>query len=85
MVIEGELQMKLGYDQTTLQLIVTIVCASGLSLRQTGHARNPYAKVSICYWNMHRNGFKCQMKLGVPFTRSWYKIKKTHQNLGQYL
>ncbi|XP_037808534.1 uncharacterized protein LOC119601591 isoform X3 [Lucilia sericata] len=45
--IEGELQMKLGYDQTTLQLIVTIVCATGLTLRQTGIARNPYAKVFL--------------------------------------
>uniref|UniRef100_A0A1I8M9I2 C2 domain protein n=1 Tax=Musca domestica TaxID=7370 RepID=A0A1I8M9I2_MUSDO len=45
--IEGELQMKLGYDQTSLQLIVTIVCATGLTLRQTGAARNPYAKVFL--------------------------------------
>jgi len=44
--IEGRLQLKLGYDQNTLQLIVTLVCATGLSLRQSGAGRNPYAKVS---------------------------------------
>ncbi|XP_037892983.1 uncharacterized protein LOC119639589 isoform X1 [Glossina fuscipes] len=44
---EGALQMKLGYDQNTLQLIVTIVCATGLTLRQSGVARNPYAKVFL--------------------------------------
>lgn len=44
--VEGRLQMKLGFDQNTLQLIVTIVCATGLTLRQSGAARNPYAKVS---------------------------------------
>lgn len=47
MAVEGRLQMKLGYDQNTLQLIVTIVCATGLTLRQSGAARNPYAKVSV--------------------------------------
>ncbi|KRG00614.1 uncharacterized protein Dmoj_GI23883, isoform H [Drosophila mojavensis] len=45
--IEGRLQLKLGYDQTTLQLIVTLVCATGLSLRQSGAGRNPYAKVFL--------------------------------------
>lgn len=44
--VEGRLQLKLGYDQNTLQLIVTLVCATGLSLRQSGAGRNPYAKVS---------------------------------------
>ncbi|XP_050316651.1 uncharacterized protein LOC126750905 isoform X7 [Bactrocera neohumeralis] len=47
MAVEGRLQMKLGYDQNTLQLIVTIVCATGLTLRQSGAARNPYAKVFL--------------------------------------
>ncbi|XP_011182531.3 uncharacterized protein LOC105212329 isoform X2 [Zeugodacus cucurbitae] len=47
MAVEGRLQMKLGYDQNTLQLIVTIVCATGLTVRQSGAARNPYAKVFL--------------------------------------
>lgn len=25
------------------------------------------------------------LPLGVPFTRSWYKIQKTHENISQYL
>ncbi|XP_055847781.1 regulating synaptic membrane exocytosis protein 1 isoform X12 [Episyrphus balteatus] len=45
--IDGRLQLKLGYDQNTLQLIVTLVCASGLTLRPNGAARNPYAKVFL--------------------------------------
>ncbi|XP_067615768.1 uncharacterized protein Rim isoform X3 [Eurosta solidaginis] len=47
LTVEGRLQMKLGYDQNTLQLIVTLVCATGLTLRQSGAARNPYAKVFL--------------------------------------
>ncbi|XP_017469883.1 PREDICTED: uncharacterized protein LOC108361698 isoform X3 [Rhagoletis zephyria] len=47
MAVDGRLQMKLGYDQNTLQLIVTLVCATGLTLRQSGAARNPYAKVFL--------------------------------------
>lgn len=48
MPVEGRLQLKLGYDQNTLQLVVTIVCATGLSLRHSsGLPRNPYAKVRI--------------------------------------
>lgn len=43
--IDGRVQVKLGYDANTLQLIVTIVCATGLTLRSNGAARNPYAKV----------------------------------------
>ncbi|XP_030374996.1 regulating synaptic membrane exocytosis protein 1 isoform X2 [Scaptodrosophila lebanonensis] len=45
--IEGRLQLKLGYDQNTLQLIVTLVCATGLSLRHSGAGRNPYAKMFL--------------------------------------
>ncbi|CAD7093853.1 unnamed protein product [Hermetia illucens] len=45
--IDGRVQVKLGYDANTLQLIVTIVCATGLTLRSNGAARNPYAKVFL--------------------------------------
>ncbi|XP_034130321.1 rab-3-interacting molecule unc-10 isoform X32 [Drosophila guanche] len=53
--IEGRLQLKLGYDQNTLQLIVTLVCATGLSLRQSGAGRNPYAKVFLLPDRSHKS------------------------------
>ena len=37
----------LGYDYTALQLIVTIECCIGLSFRQNGKLRNPYAKIFL--------------------------------------
>lgn len=43
--IGGRLQIKLGFEASTLQLIVTIVCAADLTFRSNGAARNPYAKV----------------------------------------
>lgn len=43
--IGGRLQIKLGFEPSTLQLIVTIVCAADLTFRPNGAARNPYAKV----------------------------------------
>lgn len=43
--IGGRIQIKLGYDPGTLQLIVTIICAVSLTIRANGAARNPYAKV----------------------------------------
>lgn len=43
--VGGRLQIKLGFETSTLQLIVTIVCAADLTYRQNGAARNPYAKV----------------------------------------
>lgn len=61
--IEGRLQLKLGYDQNTLQLIVTLVCATGLSLRQSGAGRNPYAKVS-----------QSHIHLFLPLSPSWWYL-----------
>lgn len=43
----GRIQIKLGYDPTNLQLVVTVIGASGLTLRANGTARNPYAKVYL--------------------------------------
>ena len=43
--IGGRLQIKLGFEASTLQLIVTIVCAADLTYRTNRAARNPYAKV----------------------------------------
>jgi regulating synaptic membrane exocytosis protein 2 len=45
--IGGRLQIKLGFESSALQLIVTVVCAADLTFRSNGQARNPYAKVSF--------------------------------------
>lgn len=39
--------MKLGFDSGTLQLVVTVVCAAGLTPRTNGQPRNPYAKLFL--------------------------------------
>lgn len=44
--VGGRIQIKLGFDTSTLRLIVTLICAAGLTIRSNGTARNPYAKVS---------------------------------------
>lgn len=48
--IGGRLQIKLGFESSALQLIVTIVCAADLTFRSNGSPRNPYAKVSVNIW-----------------------------------
>ncbi|XP_044572837.1 regulating synaptic membrane exocytosis protein 2 isoform X8 [Drosophila ananassae] len=75
--IEGRLQLKLGYDQNTLQLIVTLVCATGLSLRQSGAGRNPYAKVFLLPDRSHKSkrrtktvGTTCEPRWGQTFIYS---------------
>ncbi|XP_046392498.1 regulating synaptic membrane exocytosis protein 2 isoform X3 [Ischnura elegans] len=45
--VGGRLQVKLWFDATALQLVVTIVCAAGLSPRTNGQPRNPYAKLFL--------------------------------------
>ncbi|XP_014476983.1 PREDICTED: regulating synaptic membrane exocytosis protein 2 isoform X2 [Dinoponera quadriceps] len=45
--VGGSIQVKLGFDPVGLQLIVTIVCAEGLTPRSNGQPRNPYAKVFL--------------------------------------
>lgn len=45
--VGGKLQVKMGYDPTNQQLVVTVICASALTLRADGSARNPYAKVYL--------------------------------------
>lgn len=43
--IGGRIQVKLGFESSSLQLIVTLVCAAGLTQRSNGTLRNPYGKV----------------------------------------
>lgn len=45
--VGGRIQIKLGFDTSSLRLIVTLICAAGLTIRSNGAARNPYAKVKI--------------------------------------
>lgn len=45
--IGGKLQIKLGFEPGSLQLIVTIICSTELRPRQNGALRNPYAKVFL--------------------------------------
>ncbi|KXJ81978.1 hypothetical protein RP20_CCG016113 [Aedes albopictus] len=45
--VGGRIQLKLGFDLSSLQLIVTIVGAKDLVPRLNGAARNPYAKYSV--------------------------------------
>lgn len=44
--IGGRIQIKLGFEPGTLQLILTVICATGLSYRANGATRNPYSKVN---------------------------------------
>lgn len=46
--IGGRIQVKLGFESSSLQLIVTLVCAAGLTQRSNGAQRNPYGKVCYC-------------------------------------
>ncbi|XP_055642495.1 regulating synaptic membrane exocytosis protein 2 isoform X2 [Toxorhynchites rutilus septentrionalis] len=45
--VGGRVQLKLGFEPSSLQLIVTIVCAAGLISRVNAAARNPYAKICL--------------------------------------
>ncbi|XP_062556119.1 regulating synaptic membrane exocytosis protein 2 isoform X3 [Armigeres subalbatus] len=45
--VGGRVQLKLGFDPSSLQLIVTIVGAKDLIPRLNGAARNPYAKICL--------------------------------------
>ncbi|GLG99817.1 Protein kinase C, brain isozyme, partial [Gryllus bimaculatus] len=39
--------VKLWFDSSALQLLVTVVCAAGLTPRANGQPRNPYAKLFL--------------------------------------
>lgn len=43
--VGGRIQIKLGFEPGTLQLILTVICAAGLTYRANGATRNPYVKV----------------------------------------
>nr|XP_012225588.1 PREDICTED: regulating synaptic membrane exocytosis protein 2 isoform X2 [Linepithema humile] len=45
--VGGSIQVKLSFDPVGLQLIVTIICATGLTPKSNGQPRNPYAKVFL--------------------------------------
>ncbi|CAH1130637.1 unnamed protein product [Ceutorhynchus assimilis] len=45
--VGGRIQIRMGFDPTTLQLLVTIVCAAGLRPRSEQQPRNPYCKLFL--------------------------------------
>ncbi|KAG5896270.1 hypothetical protein JTB14_033567 [Gonioctena quinquepunctata] len=45
--IGGRIQIRLEFDPSTLQLLVTIVCAAGLTPRSPQQPRNPYCKLFL--------------------------------------
>ncbi|KRT81343.1 C2 domain containing protein, partial [Oryctes borbonicus] len=45
--VGGRIQIRLLFDPSTLQLLVTIVCASGLQPRSPHQQRNPYCKLFL--------------------------------------
>lgn len=62
--VGGRIQIKLGFEPGTLQLILTIICATGLTYRANGATRNPYVKVSLsfgcdCSWFWIFQNFHC--------------------------
>lgn len=44
--VGGRIQIKLGFEPGSLELILTVICAAGLTYRANGAPRNPYVKVS---------------------------------------
>lgn len=54
--VGGRIQIKLGFEISTLNVIVTIICAADLTFRTNGASRSPYAKVSV-------RGFSCQLSI----------------------
>lgn len=46
--VGGRIQIKLGFESGSLELILTVICAAGLTYRANGAPRNPYVKVSKC-------------------------------------
>lgn len=44
--VGGRIQIKLGFEPGSLELILTVICAAGLTYRANNAPRNPYVKVS---------------------------------------
>ncbi|XP_063708928.1 regulating synaptic membrane exocytosis protein 2 [Culicoides brevitarsis] len=45
--IGGRIQIKLGFEISTLNVIITIICAADLTYRSNGDLRSPYATVFL--------------------------------------
>lgn len=45
--VGGRIQVRLSFEPSTLQLLVTIVCAAGLTPRSPHQPRNPYCKLFL--------------------------------------
>lgn len=73
--IGGRIQIRLGFDPTTLQLFVTIVCAAGLQPRSPQHQRNPYCKLFLLPDRSEKSKRRTRTLAG-----KWYFI---HGNIAQ--
>lgn len=54
--VGGRIQIKLGYDPSGQQLVVTIIGSTNLTYRANGALRNPYVKVG---------SFACSSRLAI--------------------
>lgn len=45
--VGGRLQLKTSFDPAALQLVVTLICATGLTPNTNGQPTNPYAKLYL--------------------------------------
>lgn len=81
--VGGRVQLKLGFDPSSLQLIVTILGAKDLVPRVNGAARNPYAKVSSEY-NVNESSNRNASFPDLLASRSKWKIQKTNENASSY-
>lgn len=59
--IGGRIQIKLGFEPGTLQLILTIICATGLTYRANGATRNPYVKVKTRHRKILQSIYQFQL------------------------
>lgn len=94
--VGGRIQLKLGFESTSLQLIVTIVCAAGLTQRSNGAPRNPYAKVSarvghgnreLLRATVNRSIFNSFLSLSPSadiFTARIGQVKATNKDFGEH-
>lgn len=53
--VGGRIQIKLGFESGTLQLILTVICAADLTHRANGANRNPYVKVNQIETKIYKN------------------------------
>lgn len=69
--VGGRIQIRLGFDPTTLQLLVTIVCAAGLTPRSPQQPRNPYCKLFLLPDRSEKSKRRTRTLAGNNFVCFW--------------